>query len=158
MSGMLIVGLNVPGQIAKANDGKRRNDLEQYKNLIQQYAISHSGKYPPNSSWTSVAGRPNTFLISLSTLCSSSALNLTGSNCLIDSRQGQIPAGNLWPLGYYYIVDSSATSPTSYVLLARLESSSSKFWEVCSTGLAGVVNTNPPPDDPSCPTAPAGPL
>lgn len=108
----------------QARDSQRKNDIEQYRNLLQQYAISRpsSGLYPTT--------------LDTVVLASSICPDLSLSPCLYDPSSGSNPFGGGLALDYRYISDGA-----DYVLFARLEAGPDKYWESCSTGRAGVVTT-----------------
>ena len=128
----------------QARDAQRKNDITQYRNLLQQYAVSHNATYPTSTN----PGSPET--ITSSNLCGEFQPVL--SPCLTDPVAGSNPFNDGGPtLNYWYIGDGK-----NYVLYARMESGSDKFWESCSNGLSGVVSTNtsgvniPPTDASDC--------
>lgn len=130
----------------QVRDAQRKNDIEQYRNLLQQYAVANGGKYPGTGDVSVVIGSGN--------LCDSSNLNM--NPCLADPLANSNPYGDGVSqsklLNYQYV---GAALGTNYILYARLESAQDKYWEACSSGKAGVVSTTngaiiPPTDSTVC--------
>lgn len=125
---VLVTAINPVAMTARARDTQRRNDLDQYKNFLQQYAISHLGKYP--GGWSPAV------VISPSNVCG--ALNLSGPQCLADKRTG----ADCGTYNYCYFGDSTPQS-ANYILFAKMENAPQPYWEVCSSGLVGAASAVP---------------
>lgn len=134
---LAVIGLaNYQTSIAHGRDAKRKSDITQYRNLLQEYAISHSTAYPTGLGWDTGTGL--TITSSSTTFCT--ALNL--SPCITDPLSGKNPHGSGIALDYHYLGNG-----TSYALFARLELNATSYWVACSSGRSGIA-----PSVPSSPT------
>jgi prepilin-type N-terminal cleavage/methylation domain-containing protein len=124
----------------QARDSQRKNDITQYRNLMQEYAVNNR-----NATYPAPAGCPPS--------CSRISITSTGlcrdlgieSSCLIDRSDGVDVYGSGDTLGYRYISNGA-----SYVLSARLEAGPQAYWVACSNGRSGIA-TGPSNDPGICP-------
>lgn len=130
------------GSQKQARDTKRRSDIKQYQNALEQFANQNNGLYPVESA---------TVRASLSSgLCG----DLSLSSCPEDPRYDE---DNTFT--YYYQSDGSLTDGTAvatkYVLWAKLENpTTTTYFTTCSSGAVGEVTTGIPPTGGVCPTIP----
>ena len=109
------------GSVEKAaRDARRKSDLNQYRNALENYASANNGLYPP--SLNSIA-------------------NLCGSGKPLDTKFiASCPIDPLNTGNYVYGFFSSATGD-AYLIYGGLETGG--FWEICSNGKSGKVLAKP---------------
>lgn len=126
------------GSQKQARDTKRKSDIKQYQNSLEQFANQNNGLYP---SRTDLAGANAS-----SALCS----DLSLSSCPEDPRYDD---DNTFV--YKYQSDGSGTPTvdgTQYVLWGKLENpSTTTYFVSCSSGSVGEVTTGIPPTGGACP-------
>lgn len=113
-----------------ARDTQRKSDLNQYRIALENYSVAYGGKYPANDSqiWENGDTGGNFF---------------TESGAIINEY---IPAAIKPPRSgpgtarYFYFVDENTYR--NYVLIAILEVDTTKYWEICSDGRSGEMNSS----------------
>jgi prepilin-type N-terminal cleavage/methylation domain-containing protein len=107
---------------------QRKSDLKQYQSALENWANTKNGLYP---SRTAAAGAQAS---SSSALCG----DLGMTNCPEDPTY----SAGVWPF-YRFQTDGGGLGGactqcgSKYILWARLEDSSEKYWVVCSNGKSG---------------------
>jgi general secretion pathway protein G len=104
------------GAQKQTRDTQRRSDLNQYRNALETYASSNDGVYPDS-------------LSSIGDLCSVLSPSYM-STCPSDPTASS-------SYGFY-----SSASGDEYVVYGGLETTGA-YWEVCSNGTSGNVDTEP---------------
>lgn len=117
----------------QARDTNRKSDLRQYQGALESYANKTNGIYPSRTTTASA----------YSTLCSDLNTSLEPDiSCSEDPKNSTDPT-----FIYNYISNGTGTgsnTATEYVLWAKIENSSTtKYWVVCSTGKVGESTTQP---------------
>ena len=116
------------GSQKQARDTVRKSDLKQYQNLLTEFAGKNNGFYPSRTTAQNVG----------SNLCPTD-LNLT--TCINDPKYATDATRY-----YEYITPDGGgggiAKATGYVMWAGLENTTD-WWVVCSTGLIGVVSSEP---------------
>ena len=116
------------GSQKQANDSKRKSDLKQYQNILENYANRNEGLYPKRN----VTARAST------TLCS----DLEQTGCPEDVKY---VSNNAFIYSYQSNVDNSGDpGATLYVLWAKIENTNDRHYVVCSNGKVGETYV---PDD-----------
>ena len=110
-----IVMIKVPSSVQRARDVQRQNDLKNYQNALELYAMKHNGFYPTSG--------PQ----SLTNLCPS--LGMDTASCKSDPKGGT----------YYYETNSSGTNFTTW---SSMEKTTGSF-VVCSGGKNGLAVVTP---------------
>ena len=131
-----LVSANLNSIRSRARDTARKSDLKQYSISLESFANINNGLYP---SYTIVSGTQAS-----ADLCT----GLSMTNCPDDPLLSPDPT---YP-PYKYISDGTgagATDATVYVLWAKLESGTSDWWILCSTGKVGLATAAPVSN--SCP-------
>jgi prepilin-type N-terminal cleavage/methylation domain-containing protein len=127
------------GSQKQARDAKRKSDIKQYQNSLEQYANQNNGLYPSRTDATGANAS--------GALCSTD-LGLT--SCAEDPRNADDAT-----YVYKYQSDGSGTGTvdaTLYVLWAKLENpSTTTYFVTCSTGATGEVTSGIPPAGGVCP-------
>ena len=122
----------------QARDTTRKSDLKQYQTALEMYGNLTSGVFPSRTSSSSA----------YSTLCSDLNLKLEPDiSCSQDPKNASDST-----FAYYYISNGTngTASATTYVLWGKIENSSTtKYWVVCSNGKNGESTTAP--SSSSCP-------
>lgn len=132
------IGLVSYGSARKqARDTQRRNDLQQTRNALESFSSARGGDVYPSR-----------------TICTAADFNSLCSPDLVGFIDG-CPADPTNTGNYRYVYCSNGTgggslTGTVYILLVKLEASSTNWWEVCSNGKSGALTTVPSPIDSSC--------
>ncbi len=113
MAAGLLYLIDPLGQIQKANDAKRKSDLEQLQRTIEGY-YSDNGKYPPSSGSTVIAPCTGTYRINPPTGCIEWGNSWTAYNTTLPID----PTSSTRNYVYYASADSQ-----SYWIYASLEKS-----------------------------------
>lgn len=117
----------------QARDTTRKSDLRQYQTALEMYGNLTNGLFPSRTSAVSA----------YSTLCSD--LNVRLEPDIACSEDPKVPADATY---YTYKYISNGTSGTStgtlYVIWGKIENSSTtKYWIVCSNGKTGESTSVP---------------
>jgi len=117
------------GAQKQARDTQRKNDLAQYRNALENYAAAHNGMYPSRT------GRPD------------ASVRPCQEDGLLPDFISSCPTD---PGSFTYYYRSNGTSggnpdATQYVLWVQLETGG--YWEVCSNGKSGRLETAPSVED-----------
>ena len=113
----IIFSVSVSSQ-KQANDTQRKSDLKQYQTVIEAYGARNNGNYISQAA-----------AVDITTLCVTLGLTV----CVTDPK-------NVSPYIYKYISDATGSG---YVIWAKMESSSSLYWIVCSNGKSATFATEP---------------
>lgn len=118
----------------QARDTIRKSDMKQYQTALEQYGNLTTGLFPSYITAT----------IASTNLCAT--LNTKLSPAISCSEDPKVPSDATYNT-YKYISDgtgSGTTTAVKYVLWAKIENSSTtKYWVVCSTGKVGESTTQP---------------
>lgn len=135
--------VSLGGAQKQGRDTKRRSDLDQYRNALEQYAASNSGKYPGFAAATVVQ------MSAGDNLCTATYLYpFTSNTCLIDPNPSGACADSSRNYCYYENGSTDGATATEYVLYTGLETGG--YWEVCSIGKVGKVSAAALPGDSAC--------
>lgn len=127
----LISALNPVGQIKKANDNNKKNDLRQYQIALENYANNNNGIYPVST-----------------TAATTKSMCDTGGPPPLQSYMSGCPYDMKNSSNYKYISNNSGTV---WVMWAQLEVVTNQYWVVCSIGKSGAWTSANPPSSSSCP-------
>ena len=117
----------------QARDTTRKSDLRQYQTALEMYGNLTNGLFPSRTAATSA----------YSTLCSD--LNVRLEPDISCSEDPKVPSDATY-YTYKYISNGTAgtTSATTYVIWGKIENSSTtKYWVVCSNGKTGESTSAP---------------
>lgn len=122
-----VVVISFPGASKSARDGRRREELQQYRAALEIYANRSNGLYPVQ---TTVGPVTN--------LCSGATPPL-GTNCPVDPKNGTSTCHDGAVCRYNYVSDATGTV---YALWATLEkpvdiTTPKPCSVICSNGLSG---------------------
>lgn len=133
LSGLAVIFVaTYPNAQKRARDTQRRNDLNQYRVALENFAFKNDGFYPQRV--TSVDAS--------TTLCVTD-LDFTAGDCTDDPKKGLSVCDSSVCQYTYYTPNGGCTDGdacvTNYVIWAPLEvpSASGGYWFVCGTGKAG---------------------
>lgn len=116
LGGLVTIGMiKYPASVQRARDVQRQNDLKNYQNALELYAMKHHGFYPTSG------------YIPLPTLCP--VLGMDTQSCKNDPKGGT----------YYYETNSSGTKYTTW---SSMEKTANSF-VVCSGGMNGLAAVTP---------------
>ena len=131
-----VITISFPGATRSARDGRRRQELQQYRVSLEIYANKSNGVYPDRAT-----------VVKPQTMCTGATSPFGSMTCPQDPKDGTATiCGGTCQYRY-----QSAASGASYVLWAGLEkpvSSGSPCYVICSSGLSGEA---------ACPTTPTCP-
>ena len=114
----------------QARDVQRKSDLKQYQNALENFANGNHGLFPARSTAAVVAS---------TTLCFDLNVYLNP-----DIACSEDPKPLIYTYKYWSDGTNGTVSATTYVLWAKLESSSTTtYWVVCSNGKSGGTTTVP---------------
>lgn len=117
----------------QARDTTRKSDLRQYQTSLEMYGNLTSGLFPSRT----------TAVSAYSTLCSD--LNVRLEPDISCSEDPKVPSDSTY-YTYKYISNgtSGTDTATDYILWAKIENSSTtKYWVVCSNGKTGESTSIP---------------
>lgn len=135
------------GAQKQARDSQRRSDLNQYRNALETYAASNSGRY------VGYLSAEASYSIHAQNICAASTntfslMGYTNNTCLVDPKQTDTTnhicaAAGTDDYNYCYAEDGASSGPSAnnYLLSAQLETGG--YWLLCSNGKTGKSATRP---------------